>query len=47
MHIYLQIKLELNVDFILFQESFINTNSITTIAYLAYYIMSENEKNQI
>ncbi len=44
MHTYLQIKLELNIDFILFQESFVNTNSMTTISHLAYYcIMSESE----
>src|SRR6266496_2505719 len=45
MHTCLQIKLELNIDFILFQESFVNTNSITTISHLAYYyIMLESEK---
>src|SRR6266536_2093821 len=44
MHTYLQIKLELNIDFILFQESFINTNSMTTISHLAYYyIMLKSE----
>src|SRR6266516_7346941 len=45
MHTYLQIELKLNIDFILFQESFVNTNSMTTISHLAYYcIMSESEK---
>ena len=45
MHTYLQIGLELNIDFVLFQESFVNTNSMTTISHLAYYcIMSESEK---
>src|SRR6266496_5062102 len=45
MHTCLQIRLELNIDFILFQESFINTNSMTTISHSAYYyIMSESEK---
>src|SRR5207247_4562474 len=45
MHTCLQIDLELNIDFILFQESFVNTNSMTTISHSAYYyIMSENEK---
>ena len=45
MHTCLQIDLELNIDFVLFQESFINTNSMTTISHSAYYcIMSESEK---
>src|SRR5438045_8640216 len=45
MHSCLQINLELNIDFVLFQESFINTNSMTTISHSAYYcIMSESEK---
>ena len=45
MHTCLQIELELNIDFILFQESFVNTNSMTTISHSAYYcIMSESEK---
>src|SRR5437773_7574702 len=45
MHTCLQIDLKLNIDFVLFQESFINTNSMTTISHLAYYcIMSESEK---
>ena len=45
MHTCLQIEIELNIDFILFQESFINTNSMTTISHSAYYcIMLESEK---
>src|SRR6266480_7549160 len=45
MHTCLQIDLKLNIDFVLFQESFINTDSMTTISYSAYYcIMSESEK---
>ena len=45
MHTYLQIGLELNIDFVLFQESFVNTNSMTTISHSAYYcIMPESEK---
>ena len=45
MHTCLQIDLKLNIDFILFQESFINTNTMTTISHSAYYyIMSESEK---
>src|SRR5204862_6780267 len=45
MHTCLQIDLELNIDFILFQESFVNTNSMTTISHSDYYcIMPESEK---
>src|SRR5437667_11326607 len=45
MYTCLQIDLKLNIDFVLFQESFINTNSMTTISHSAYYyIMSESEK---
>src|SRR5205809_5591938 len=45
MHTCLQIDLKLNIDFILFQESFVNTNTMTTISHSAYYcIMSESEK---
>src|SRR5947207_4666989 len=45
MYTCLQIGLELNIDFVLFQESFINTNSMTTISHSTYYcIMSESEK---
>lgn len=45
MHTCLQIELELNIDFVLFQESFVNTNSMTTISHSAYYcIMPESEK---
>ena len=35
----------MNINFVLFQESFVNTNSMTTISHSAYYcIMSESEK---
>jgi hypothetical protein len=45
MHTCLQIGLELNIDFILFQEPFVNTDSMTTISHSAYYcIMPESEK---
>src|SRR6266487_4182138 len=45
MHTCLQIDLKLNIDFILFQESFVNTNIIITISHSAYYyIMSESEE---
>ena len=45
MHTCLQIGLELNIDFILFQEPFINTDFMTTISHSAYYcIMPESEK---
>src|SRR6266496_5080163 len=45
MHTCLQIDLKLNIDFILFQESFVNTNTMTTISHSAYYcIMPESEK---
>src|SRR5438046_9827935 len=45
MHTCLQIDLELNIDFVLFQKSLINTDSMTTISHSAYYcIMSESEK---
>ena len=40
----MQIKLELNIDFILFQESYININIMLTISYsVYYYIMLESE----
>ena len=45
MHTCLQIDLKLNIDFILFQEFFVNTNTMTIISHSAYYyIMSESEK---
>ncbi len=48
MHTCLQIDLKLNIDFILFQESFVNTNTMTIISHSAYYcIMSKSEKNKI
>ena len=44
MHTCLQIGLELNIDFILFQEPYVNTDIISTISYSAYYyIMPESE----
>src|SRR5438034_272371 len=45
MHTCLQINLKLNINFILFQESFVNINIMTIISHSAYYyIMSESEK---
>src|SRR6266487_3496340 len=45
MHTCLQINLKLNIDFILFQESFVNTNTMTTISHSDYYyIMSESKE---
>src|SRR5438046_6985114 len=45
MHTCLQIGLELNIDFVLFQESFVNTDSMTIISHSVYYcIMPESEK---
>src|SRR6266513_6045808 len=45
MHTCLQIGLELNIDFVLFQEPFVNTDSMTTISHSAYYyIIPESEK---
>jgi len=45
MHTCLQIGLELNIDFVLFQEPFINTDTMTTISHSAYYcIIPESEK---
>ena len=45
MHTCLQIDLKLNIDFVVFQEPFINTNLIIIISHLAYYyIMPESEK---
>ena len=45
MHIYLEIGLELKIDYILFQEPFINTDTMTTISHSAYYcIVPESEK---
>ena len=47
MHTCLQIDLELNIDFIVFQEPFVNINLITTISHSAYYcIMPESEKTR-
>jgi hypothetical protein len=44
MHMCLQTGLELNIDFVIFQEPFINTNSMTTISHSSYYcIMPESE----
>src|SRR5204863_3729154 len=45
MHTCLQINLKLNINFVLFKEFFINTDSITIISHSVYYcIMSESEK---
>ena len=45
MHTYLEINLELKIDYILFQESFINMDTMTTISHSAYYyIVLKSEK---
>src|SRR5438034_3604057 len=45
MHTCLQIDLKLNINFVLFQESFVNTDTMTTISHSAYYcILSESEE---
>ena len=45
MHTYLEIDLELKIDYILFQEPYINITIKMTISYSAYYyIMSESEE---
>ena len=45
MHTCLEIGLELKIDYILFQEPFINMDTMTTISHSAYYcIVSESEK---
>ena len=45
MHIYLEINLELKIDYILFQEPYIDTNIMITISHSAYYyIILESEK---
>ena len=45
MHTCLQIGLELNIDFVIFQELFVNTDSMTTISHSVYYcIMPESKK---
>ena len=45
MYIYLEINLKLKIDYILFQESFINMDIMTTISHSAYYcIVPESEK---
>jgi hypothetical protein len=47
-HIYLQIIFKLNINFVLFQKLFINTNLITTILYLTYYyIILESKREKI
>ena len=47
MHTCLQITLELNIDFILFQEPYINVNNMTTISHSAFYcIMPEIERTR-
>ena len=45
MHTCLEIDLELKIDYILFQEPFVNMNIVTTISHSTYYyIMPESEK---
>ena len=45
MHTYLKIGLELKIDYILFQEPYINMTIKTTISHSAYYcIILENEE---
>src|SRR5436190_6311043 len=45
MHTYLEISLELKMDYILFQEPYIDTNIMITISHSAYYyIIPESEK---
>jgi hypothetical protein len=45
MHTCLEIGLELKIDYILFQEPFINMDTMTTISHSAYYcIVPESEK---
>ena len=45
MHIYLEINLELKIDYILFQEPFVNMDTMTTISHSAYYcIVPESGK---
>ncbi len=47
MHTCLQIALELNIDFILFQEPYINVNNMTTISHSAFYcIIFETERTR-
>ena len=45
MHIYLEISLKLKINYILFQEPFININTMIIISHSAYYyIVLESEK---
>ena len=45
MYIYLKINLELKIDYILFQEPFINMDIMITISHSAYYyIIPKSEK---
>ena len=45
MHIYLEIDLELKINYILFQELFINMDTMITISHFAYYcIVLKSEK---
>ena len=45
MHIYLEIGLELKIDYIIFQEPYIDENIMITISHSAYYcIIPESEK---
>ena len=44
-HTYLEIDLELKIDYILFQEPYINMTTKMTISYsVYYYIMLESEE---
>ena len=45
MHTCLEIGLELKIDYILFQEPFVNMDTMITISHSAYYcIVSKSEK---
>ena len=45
MHIYLEINLKLKINYILFQEPYIDINIMITISHFAYYyIIPESEK---
>ena len=47
MHTYLEINLELKINYILFQEPFINMNTMTTISHSTYYcIILKSEKTK-
>jgi len=47
MHTYLEIGLELKINYILFQEPYIDINIMITISHSAYYyIIPENEETK-